>query len=45
MPKQTIADIDKKHKGNVAFALLENGHLIATHFVSVGKAGLAAKIL
>ncbi|MCE9524381.1 MAG: beta-lactamase family protein [Alphaproteobacteria bacterium] len=32
-----IADIDKKHKGNVAFALLENGQVIATHFVSIGK--------
>lgn len=32
-----IADIDKKHKGNVAFALIENGRTTATHFESVGK--------
>jgi CubicO group peptidase (beta-lactamase class C family) len=32
-----IAEIDAKHKGNVAFALLKNGNLVATHFVSKGK--------
>ena len=32
-----IADIEKQHKGNVAFALIANGRAVATHFVSVGK--------
>ena len=32
-----VADIDKKHRGNVAFALIENGRAAATHFVSAGK--------
>ncbi|MBP6014032.1 MAG: beta-lactamase family protein [Alphaproteobacteria bacterium] len=32
-----IAKIDQEYKGNVAFALLENGHIAATHFVSAGK--------
>lgn len=32
-----IAKIDQEHKGNVAFALLENGRIVATHFVSAGR--------
>jgi CubicO group peptidase (beta-lactamase class C family) len=32
-----IALIDKEHKGNVAFALLERGGVVATHFVSKGN--------
>jgi CubicO group peptidase (beta-lactamase class C family) len=32
-----IADIEQKHKGNVAFALIDNGRVVATHFVSAGK--------
>jgi CubicO group peptidase (beta-lactamase class C family) len=32
-----ITEIDKQHKGNVAFALLEKGRVAATHFVSKGK--------
>jgi CubicO group peptidase (beta-lactamase class C family) len=32
-----IAEIDTKHKGNVALALLANGNIVATHFVSNGK--------
>lgn len=32
-----IAEIDAKHKGNVAFALLKGGNVVATHFVSKGK--------
>ena len=32
-----VAEIDKTHKGNVAFVLIENGRAFATHFVSTGK--------
>lgn len=32
-----IAEIDKKHKGNVAYVRLEKGRVVATHFVSSGK--------
>lgn len=32
-----IARIDREHKGNVAFALLERGHNVGDHFVSIGK--------
>lgn len=32
-----IARIDKEYKGNVAFTLIERGHVVATHFVSKGK--------
>jgi len=32
-----IADIDKTNIGNVAFALIANGRVAATHFVSAGK--------
>ena len=32
-----IADIDNKHKGNVAFVLIGHGGVVATHFVSAGK--------
>ncbi|NOT41505.1 MAG: beta-lactamase family protein [Alphaproteobacteria bacterium] len=32
-----IAKIDQEHKGNAAFALLENGRVVATHYVSAGK--------
>lgn len=31
------ARIDKEYKGNVAFTLIERGHVVATHFVSKGK--------
>lgn len=32
-----IAEIDAKHKGNVAFVMLERGAVFGDHFVSVGK--------
>ena len=32
-----VGEIEKKHKGNVAFALIENGHVVATYFASAGK--------
>jgi len=32
-----VAEIDKKHKGNVAFVFIENGRVFATHFASIGK--------
>ncbi len=32
-----IAKIDQEHKGNAVFALLENGRIVATHFVSAGR--------
>ncbi len=32
-----VGEIDKQHKGNVAFALITKGRAVATHFVSTGK--------
>jgi CubicO group peptidase (beta-lactamase class C family) len=32
-----VAEIDKKHKGNVAYALVAKGGVVASHFVSAGK--------
>ncbi len=32
-----LFDIEKQHKGNVAFVLIANGRSVATHFVSTGK--------
>lgn len=32
-----VTRIDEEHEGNVAFALLERGQPVATHFVSVGQ--------
>jgi CubicO group peptidase (beta-lactamase class C family) len=32
-----IARIDREHKGNVAFALLERGRKVGDHFTSIGK--------
>ena len=32
-----VGEIEKNHKGNVAFALIENGHVVATYFASAGK--------
>ncbi len=35
--KAAIARIDREHKGNVAFTLVERGQKVADRFVSVGK--------
>jgi CubicO group peptidase (beta-lactamase class C family) len=32
-----ITEIDKKHKGNVAYVQIEKGGVVASHFVSAGK--------
>ena len=32
-----VAKIDKEHKGNVALALIDDGRVVVTHFVSTGE--------